>query len=92
MREYFKQQLEHLEFQEGITEEQIQKINSKKTHLGKEIKVGDKLLFGLTSELKNDGLHIELVSLFEEDIDFYELDEKYRKTKETDRLPIIKLK
>jgi hypothetical protein len=88
MIDKFKQQLEDNKL---VTEEMLEQIKNKTYHNGDEIKVGDKLLFGMTlHEDENKHLSVTLIALNENQIDLYETDDRHRIA--DTKLPIIKLK
>ena len=88
MREKFKQQLEE---NKTVTEESIANYSKNKTyHNGDEMKVGDKPLFGMLLHVDGEDKQLELIMLNENQIDLYEIDDRYAIT--DTRIPLIKLK
>ena len=87
-REKFKRQLESNKI---VTEESLLEMKSKTYHNGDEVKVGDKILFGMIEGQDDDGnVNLTMIMLNENQIDLYELDE--RRQQSDTFLPIIKLK
>ena len=87
MIEKFKQQLENNKI---VTEESLLEMKSKTYHNGDEVKVGDKILFGMIIEKNTDGTsEVEMIMLNENQIDLYEPDQRQLAST---YLPVIKLK
>lgn len=87
--------IEYFEKQEGgktlLTQDQIDSLSVKKTYLGKDLKVGDRLLFDqlhLETNVESNRKRYELIQLTEDEMDQYEL----MYLNENDRLPFLKLK
>lgn len=87
-REKFKRQLESNKI---VTEESLLEMKSKTYHNGDEVRVGDKILFGMIEGQDESGnVNLTMIMLNENQIDLYELDE--RRQQSDTFLPIIKLK
>jgi hypothetical protein len=87
-QEKFKRQLENNKI---VTEESLLEMKSKTYHNGDEVRVGDKILFGMVLEENINGtIDMHMIMLNENQIDLYELDER-RQQLDT-FLPTIKLR
>ena len=89
MKQYFEQQFEE---NSKVTEEVLNGFNNKTYHSGREIKVGDTVLFGLVEENYNaekDEIKVSLLMLHEDDLDQYELSERHHPNQ---FVPLLKLK
>ncbi len=87
--------IEYFEKQEWsktlLTQDRIDSLSVKKTYLGKDLKVGDRLLFAqlhLETNVESNRKRYELIQLTEDEMDQYEL----MYLNENDRLPFLKLK
>jgi co-chaperonin GroES (HSP10) len=88
IHEKFKRQLET---NKVVTEESLLEMKNKTYHNGDEVKVGDKILFGMIEgEDESGNVNLTMIMLNENQIDLYELNER-RQQLDT-FLPIIKLK
>ena len=90
MREKFEKQLQD---NNTVTEESLAMMTNKTYHNGENVKVGDKILFGMNVEGVagvDENVHITMIMLCENQLDLYESDDRFY-TAETN-LPIIKLK
>lgn len=86
--------IEYFEKQEGgktlLTQDRIDSLSVKKTFLGKDLKVGDRLLFAklhLETKVESNRKIYELIQLTEDEMDQYELEDNSGGS-----LPLIKLK
>lgn len=89
MKQYFEQQFEE---NSKVTEEVLNGFNNKTYHSGREIKVGDTVLFGLVEEnydVEKDEVKMSLLMLHEDDLDQYELSDSYHPNQ---YVPLLKLK
>lgn len=87
IHEKFKSQLENNKI---VTEELLLEMKNKTYHNGDDVKVGDKILFGMTMSENNDGsIDMTLITLNENQIDLYEPDERHQGTT---HIPVIKKK
>ena len=89
MKQYFEQQFEE---NSKVTEEVLNGFNNKTYHSGREIKVGDTVLFGLVEEnydVEKDEIKVSLLMLHEDDLDQYELSERHHPNQ---FVPLLKLK
>jgi hypothetical protein len=70
MKEHFQKQLEQ---NLKVTQEKLDKVEQKSYTSGKEIKIGDIILFALLKESDN----IQMVALHEDEIDNYKFEGEY---------------
>jgi hypothetical protein len=88
MREKFAQQLEK---NKTVTEESFAEMKTKTYHNGDDVKVGDKILFGMILDIdENEQKQISMIMLCEAQIDYYETDDRH--VIADTYLPILKLK
>ena len=90
VKEKFEKQLQD---NNTVTEESLSMMTNKRYHNGENVKVGDKILFGMNVEGVagvDENVHITMIMLCENQLDLYESDDRFN-TAET-KLPIIKLK
>lgn len=88
IHEKFKRQLGNNKI---VTKESLLEMKSKTYYNGDEIRVGDKILFGMIEgEDESGNINLTMIMLNENQIDLYELDER-RQQLDT-FLPIIKLR
>jgi hypothetical protein len=89
VKQYFKQQFEE---NRKATEEIIYGFDNKTYHSGREIKVGDTVLFGLVETSHNqesNEISMSLIMLHEDDLDQYELSDRYHPNQ---FVPLLKFK
>ena len=89
MKQHFKKQIEE---NSKATEEVLNGFNNKTYHSGREIKVGDTVLFGLVEEnydVEKDEIKVSLLMLHEDELDLYELSERHHPNQ---FVPLLKLK
>ena len=87
MLEKFKAQLENNKI---VTEESLLEMKNKTYHNGDEVKVGDKILFGMVIEENADGTSDKhMIMLNENQIDLYE---EHQRQLASTYLPVIKIK
>lgn len=88
MRERFKAQLEE---NRVVTEDSLFTMKNKTYHNGDEVKIGDKILFGMTlDEDENHNMNLTMVIINENQLDLYEPDERHQVN--GNFVPVIKLK
>ena len=88
IHEKFKRQLGNNKI---VTKESLLEMKSKTYYNGDEVRVGDKILFGMIEgEDESGNINLTMIILNENQIDLYELDER-RQQLDT-FLPIIKLR
>lgn len=88
IHEKFKQQLET---NKVVTEESLLEMKNKTYHNGDEVRVGDKVLFGMVAGKDNEGnVNLTMIMINENQIDLYESDEPY--VRNDAYIPLIKMK
>lgn len=88
MLEKFKAQLEE---NRVVTEDTLFTMKNKTYHNGDDIKVGDKLLFGMTLDEDESGnKSLTMIIINENQLDLYEPDERHQVN--GNFVPVIKLK